>query len=86
LRYLFLKRPRSQTEALRETVRIFSCSIEGANSSTQIRSTIFAEDEQRARELALRELGDEPAASIEISENGQVVLAETAGRAGETEA
>jgi hypothetical protein len=34
----------------------------------------------------LRELGDEPAASIEISENGQVVLAETAGRAGETEA
>jgi hypothetical protein len=67
-------------------VRIFSCSIEGANSSRQIRSVIFAADEQRARELALRELGDEPVASIEISENGKVVLAEATGRAGEAEA
>jgi hypothetical protein len=86
LRYLFLMRRESQTEALRDAVRIFSCSVEGANSSTRIRSTIFAADEQRARELALRELGDEPAASIEISENGKVVLAETTGRAGEAEA
>lgn len=67
-------------------MRIFSCSIEGANSSIRIRSVIFAADEHRARELALRELGDEPAAAIEISENGKVVLAETIGRAGEAEA
>jgi hypothetical protein len=66
-------------------VRIFFCSIEGANSSARIRSTVFAADEERARELALRELGDEPAASIEIRENGHVVLTETPGRAGSAE-
>jgi hypothetical protein len=55
-------------------MRTFSCITEDERNSAPTLSFILAEDEQRARELARRELSDaDQPVSIEIRENGKLL-------------
>ena len=59
-------------------VRTFACFTTEKGSSTPTLSFILAESEQRARELARRELMDAlHPVSIEICEGGKVLWVET---------
>jgi hypothetical protein len=62
-------------------MRTFSCSTKDGRSSTPTQSYILAADEQRARELARRELlGRTQPASMEIRENGRLLCVERSAR------
>ena len=59
------------------SMRTFSCFITVAGSSTPTLSFVLAENEARARELALRELMDVPdPVSMEICEGGKSLWVE----------
>lgn len=59
-------------------MRTFSCFVTVAGSSTPTLSFVFAETEQRARELARRELMDaQRPLALEICEGGKSLWVET---------
>jgi hypothetical protein len=60
-------------------MRTFSCFTVDGCSPTPTQSYILADSEQRACELARRELGGR-SASIEIRENGRLLWVERVGR------
>lgn len=59
-------------------MRTFTCLVTGAQSADGVQSVILAADEQRARELLLRQLSGEEPVTIEIREGGKLVWTETA--------
>ena len=60
-------------------MRTFSCFVKDERFATPILSFIFAESEERARQLARRELIETAKAlSAEICENGRLVAKEWA--------
>lgn len=58
-------------------MRTFSCFVFSEDSSVPILSFIVAADEQRARQLALREARDEPRpCAVELCEGGKLLWGE----------